>query len=83
VIFTNKTDTEALLHWGDLARQDRYALIRWLFCRPGCWVDRQAPQEGRALLALFRRLIAPPKRGPFNPSMIPQHLPRVQGSAHQ
>jgi cellulose synthase (UDP-forming) len=82
VILTNKTETEALLHWGDLARQDRYALIRWLFCRPGCWVDRQAPQEGRALLALLRRLIAPPKRGPFRPSLIPQHPPVRQASTH-
>ena len=83
VILTNKTDTEVLLHWGDLPRKERYALIRWLFCRPGCWVDRQAPQESRALLALLRRLIAPPKRGPLNPSLIPQHPPTIQASMHQ
>ena len=83
VILTNKTDTEVLLHWGDLPRKERYALIRWLFCRPGCWIDRQAPQESRALLALIRRLIAPPKRGPLNPSLIPQHPPTIQASMHQ
>ena len=77
------TETEALLHWGHLPRQERYALIRWLFCRPGCWVDRQAPQEGRALLALVRRLIAPPKSSPFNPSLIPQHSSTLQTSAHE
>jgi cellulose synthase (UDP-forming) len=83
VILTNKTETEALLHWGNLPRHERYALLRWLFCRPGCWVDRQAPQESRALLALVRRLIAPPKRGPFNLSLIPQHPPTTQASMHQ
>ena len=83
VILQHTTETEALLHWGSLPPRERYALIRWLFCRPGCWVDRQAPMEARALLALLRRLIAPTKRGPFNPSLIPQHPPTIQTSAHQ
>jgi cellulose synthase (UDP-forming) len=83
VIPTNTTETIALLRWGDLQQHERHALIRWLFCRPGCWVDRQAPQEIRALLALLRRLIAPPKRGPYQPSLIPQRTPADSVSAHQ
>ena len=83
VIPTNTTETVALLRWGDLQQHERHALIRWLFCRPGCWVDRQAPQEIRALLALLRRLIAPPKRGPYQPSLIPQRTPADSVSAHQ
>ena len=75
VVFKTRTKTNVLLHWEHLKQHERHALIRWLFCRPGCWVERQAPQEGKALLALLRRLIAQPVRTPMNPCLNPQHPP--------
>ena len=61
------------LEWSVLSTQQRRALLRWLFTRPGCWVDRQAQGEWRALLALIAR-IPPPWRGPapFARSLIQQ-----------
>jgi cellulose synthase (UDP-forming) len=48
-------------------------LMRWLFCRPGCWQLRPAPFEPRALLALLRRLLEPPRRlVPGRRSLVPQ-----------
>ncbi|MEB3234728.1 MAG: glycosyltransferase family 2 protein, partial [Cyanobacteriota bacterium] len=48
-------------------------LQRWLFCRPGCWRLRPAPVEPRALLALVRRLLQPPRRlGPGRRSLVVQ-----------
>jgi len=36
-------------------------LQQWLFCRPGCWQQRQATGEWQALLALIKRLLRRPR----------------------
>ncbi|MFM1811572.1 MAG: hypothetical protein RLZZ336_510 [Cyanobacteriota bacterium] len=36
-------------------------LQQWLFCRPGCWQQRQATGEWQALLALLKRLLRRPR----------------------
>ena len=36
-------------------------LQRWLFCRPGCWQQRDAAAEPLALAALLKRLISRPR----------------------
>ena len=36
-------------------------LQQWLFCRPGCWQQRQATSEWQALLALIRHLVRRPR----------------------
>jgi len=54
----------------DASQQD---LQRWLFCRPGCWQQRPAPFEPRALLALLSRLVRPARRlGPGRRSLVLQ-----------
>ena len=52
-------DNSALsVTWSGLNRQQQRSLRRWLYQRPRCWVDRQAPMEWRSLLALLRRITA-------------------------
>ena len=36
-------------------------LQQWLFCRPGCWQQRQATGEWQALVALIRKLFRRPR----------------------
>jgi len=36
-------------------------LQQWLFCRPGCWQQRQATGEWQALLALIKRQLRRPR----------------------
>jgi cellulose synthase (UDP-forming) len=75
VMLRAQTQGRLALDWGELSTHQRRALLRWLFTRPGCWVDRQAQGEWRALLALIAR-IPPPWRGPapLARSLIPQTL---------
>ena len=48
------------------------ALLRWLYGRSGCWRDRLAPQEWRALLALLKRvLFGAPAPTAFRRSLVP------------
>ena len=44
------------LRWSPGQHHPIEDLQRWLFCRPGCWQQRQASNEWRALLALIRHL---------------------------
>jgi len=64
------------LRWQELNDQTRQQLILWLFCRPGCWPDRQAPPEWRALVALISRLFILPSRRPFHRCLMPQTPPQ-------
>ena len=64
------------LRWQELSDQTRQQLILWLFCRPGCWPERQAPPEWRALIALISRLIILPSRRPFHHCLTPQTPPQ-------
>ncbi|MGC6482287.1 MAG: glycosyltransferase family 2 protein [Synechococcus sp.] len=53
----------------------RQALIRWLYGRPGCWPDRQAQGEWKALLVLLSRILRPaPTPGPLQRSLMRQQL---------
>ncbi|MBM5800047.1 MAG: glycosyltransferase [Cyanobacteria bacterium K_DeepCast_35m_m2_023] len=59
------------VRWSAGAAQQE--LQRWLFCRPGCWQQRPAPCEPRALLALVRRLVSPVRSlGPGRRSLVLQ-----------
>jgi cellulose synthase (UDP-forming) len=49
------------LRWSDGQTLALQQLQRWLFCRPGCWQQRQAMAEPVALAALLRRLLTPPR----------------------
>ena len=60
------------LRWRELSDRHRQLLILWLFCRPGCWPDRQAPPEWRALMALISRLLILPARRPFSRCLTAQ-----------
>jgi cellulose synthase (UDP-forming) len=60
------------LRWQDLNDQTRQRLILWLFCRPHCWPERQAPPEWRAFIALTCRLFLLPSRRPFHRCLMPQ-----------
>ena len=64
------------LRWRELSDRHRQQLILWLFCRPGCWPDRQAPQEWRAFMALISRLFTLPARGPFRRCLMPRTPPQ-------
>ena len=64
------------LRWQELSDQTRQQLILWLFCRPDCWPERQAPPEWRALIALISRLFILPSRRPFHRCMMPQTPPQ-------
>ena len=64
------------LRWQELSDQTRQQLILWLFCRPGCWPERQAPPEWRAFMALTSRLFRLPSRRPFHRCLMPQSPPQ-------
>ncbi len=63
------------LRWQPLSSHERRNLCRWLFTRPGCWVERQAGGEWISLLVLCQRIL-PPWRGPapFQRSLVPQRV---------
>lgn len=63
-LFTTQQGHPARLsvQWAPDRQADLASLQRWLFCRPGCWPERPAPAEWQALLALLKRLLAPPRR---------------------
>lgn len=67
--------TRLSLTWKQLSDHERHSLIRWLFCRPNCWADRQAPSEWKSLLALLRNLILLPSRQPFQRCLMLQNPP--------
>ena len=50
------------VRWSDGQGETLLQLRRWLLCRPGCWQQRGAAHEASALLALFKRLVQPPRR---------------------
>ena len=58
--------------WQDPSPAEREALEHWLYQRQDCWVDRQAPPEWRALLALLKRtLLGHPSPAPLQRSLVP------------
>jgi len=61
--------------WHNLNNQQRQALILWLYGRPGCWPDRTAKQEWRALLVLISRIVKPaPAPAPLARSLMRQQV---------
>jgi cellulose synthase (UDP-forming) len=61
--------------WHNLNQQRRQALLLWLYGRPGCWPDRTAQQEWRALLVLISRIVKPaPAPAPLARSLMRQQL---------
>ena len=50
--------------WEPMDTMQRRALMQWLYGRDQCWLDRSAPQEWKALLALLKRLLRKPNLGP-------------------
>ena len=68
-----RAQTQAVLAWTNVSPSQRLALIDWLFCRPGCWVDREAPSEWLAFLVLLRNtLLGRPAPGPWHRSLVPR-----------
>ena len=58
--------------WRATTAPQQRALLRWLYGRSGCWRDRLAPQEWRALLALLKRvLFGAPAPTAFRRSLVP------------
>ena len=58
--------------WGKTTARQQHALMQWLYGRSGCWRDRLAPQEWRALLALLKRvLFGTPAPAAFRRSLVP------------
>ena len=76
VIWERTQGNRLALRWQELSDQTRQQLILWLFCRPGCWPERQAPPEWRALIALISRLFILPSRRPFHRCLMPQTPPQ-------
>ena len=76
VIWERTQGNRLALRWQELSDQTRQQLILWLFCRPGCWPERQAEPEWRALIALISRLFILPSRRPFHRCLMPQTPPQ-------
>ncbi len=58
--------------WRATTAPQKRALQGWLYGRSGCWLDRLAPQEWRALLALVKRvLFGAPAPAAFRRSLVP------------
>ena len=49
------------LRWAQGQTEAEQHLQRWLFCRPGCWQQRQAACEPLALAALMTRVLRLPR----------------------
>jgi cellulose synthase (UDP-forming) len=49
------------LRWSDGQIPALQQLQRWLFCRPGCWLQRQAAGEWWALVQLLRQVMTLPR----------------------
>ena len=73
---TTRQGNHLALDWRDpRSAHTHAALIRWLYTRPGCWPNRQARQELKALLILLSRIIQPAQApGPLHRSLMPQQL---------
>ncbi|WP_392349347.1 glycosyltransferase [Parasynechococcus sp.] len=68
-----RTETQLVLEWSGLSQCQRHQLIIWLFCEPGCWLDRQSPREWLALLVLLRTtLFGRSEPGPLRRSLVPR-----------
>ena len=76
VVLESSQDNRLALRWQELSDRTRQELILWLFCRPECWPERQAPPEWRAFLALISRLFRLPSRRPFHRCLMPQTPPQ-------
>ncbi len=76
VALESKRGNRLSFRWQQLDGQSRQPLILWLFCRSGCWPDRQALPEWRAFIALIRNLCTLPTRRPFNRCLMPQTTPQ-------
>ena len=76
VVLESSQGNRLALRWQELSDQTRQQLILWLFCRPDCWPERQAPPEWRAFMALTSRLFRLPSRRPFHRCLMPQSPPQ-------
>ena len=72
VVEERKQGNRVALRWQELSDRNRQQLILWLFCRPGCWPERQASPEWQALIVLISRLFTLPSRQPFHRCLLPQ-----------
>ena len=76
ISLVQRRDHHVALRW-PMATNDprKQALIRWLYGRPGCWPDRQAQGEWKALLVLLSRIVRPAAApGPLQRSLMRQQL---------
>tara|TARA_B100000674_G_scaffold425537_1_gene379230 strand:- start:122 stop:436 length:315 start_codon:yes stop_codon:yes gene_type:complete len=76
VVLERRQGKRFALRWRELSDRHRHQLILWLFCRPGCWPDRQAPPEWKAFMALISRLLTLPARRPFHRCLTLQTPPQ-------
>jgi len=61
------------LRWSAEAEAENEQPRRWLFCRQGCWQQRAAAREPRALFELLRRVLQRSRRlGPGQRSLVAQ-----------
>ena len=68
-----RSKSQLVLEWHGLSDRKRHQLITWLFCTPGCWIDRQAPREWKAILILLRNTVLGRKApGPLQRSLVPR-----------
>jgi len=58
---TGSQGSRLSLRWSDGQAPALQQLQLWLFCRPGCWQQRQAAGEWLALLHLLRQVTALPR----------------------
>ena len=66
--------------WESLRDDQRQALRRFLYGRPGLWPVRRAPPEPLALAVVLSRLLRGPRpEGWFQRSLLPQNPPLPEG----
>jgi cellulose synthase (UDP-forming) len=70
------------LTWETLGWDSHNGLIRFLYCTPGIWPQRQAPPEWKALIVLFSQLLRAPREArPFRRSLVPKSINSTQSLA--